>query len=148
HPGPLRPVSSAAAALDCNRLTCAQSTAIGPLPEMQAPSIMRRRIVATCILLVGSIAVSTSAEDASLQSLERRFSNDVRPFLKKNCVSCHGPEKPKAKLDLSAFASLGSVVKNQSVWALVLERLEAEEMPPERAARYPTPHERHAVIEW
>ena len=54
----------------------------------------------------------------------------------------------KAKLDLSIYASCGAVVKDQRVWNLVLERLDAQEMPPETAPRHPTPHQRQAVIAW
>jgi hypothetical protein len=39
-------------------------------------------------------------------------------------------------------------MKNSHLWDRVLERLEAEEMPPEKAPRHPTSHERRAVIEW
>jgi hypothetical protein len=110
--------------------------------------MVRRRTVGTCALLIGSIAGTAAADDSSAQSLERGFVDVVRPFLKNNCLSCHGPMKAKAKLDLSVYASLDAVIKNPSVWALVLERLEAEEMPPEKAPRYPASHERQAVIAW
>jgi hypothetical protein len=39
-------------------------------------------------------------------------------------------------------------VKNHRVWDAVLERLDAEEMPPEKAPRIPTSDERRAVVEW
>src|SRR5207302_2323655 len=61
---------------------------------------------------------------------------------------CTGGEKPKAKLDLSAFTSAAAVVKNERVWERVIERLEANEMPPEKAPRQPKPHQRRAVLDW
>jgi hypothetical protein len=80
--------------------------------------------------------------------VERRFAELVRPFLKNYCLTCHGGEKPKGKLDLSTYANVAGVAKNAAAWERVLERLEAEEMPPEKAPRYPSAHERRAVLDW
>jgi len=107
-----------------------------------------RALVAICVLLVGSIAVATTAGEPDQPSLERRLDEVVRPFLKNHCLACHGAEKPKARLNLGIYASVAAVAKDHRVWDVVLERLEAEEMPPEKAPRQPTPHERQAVIEW
>src|SRR5262249_11360557 len=38
--------------------------------------------------------------------------------------------------------------QNARQWQLVLERLQAEEMPPEEAPRHPEPGERAAVVAW
>jgi hypothetical protein len=78
--------------------------------------------------------------------LERRFSTRVQPFLKRYCFSCHGPKKHKADLDLSRFSTVTAIATNARQWELVLERLQAEEMPPEDAPRQPKPEERAAVI--
>jgi hypothetical protein len=80
--------------------------------------------------------------------LERRFSGEVRPFLKRYCFSCHGSRKREAGLDLSRDSTLAAVAGNARRWGQVLERLRADEMPPEDAARRPTAEERAAVIGW
>ena len=72
----------------------------------------------------------------------------MQPFLKNYCFSCHGEKKQEAKLDLSVVKSLAAVVNNHRLWDAVLERLEAEEMPPDKAPRQPTADERRTVIEW
>src|SRR5262249_26691524 len=82
------------------------------------------------------------------QPLQDRFTEVVQPFLKTYCLACHGPKKHEAKLDLSGYTSVAAILKGQRVWDHVLERLEAEEMPPERATRQPTPQERRAVVDW
>ena len=64
----------------------------------------------------------------------------MQPFLKNHCLACHGALKREGKLDLSVYSSLAAVVKNPQVWDLVQERLEAEEMPPEKAPRQPLAH--------
>jgi hypothetical protein len=97
------------------------------------------------VLLAGPAAVAAEPNESSLA---RRFEESVRPFLRTHCLSCHGAEKPKAKLDLTLYTTADTVVKGYRIWETVLERLEAEEMPPEKAASQPTPHERRAVIAW
>jgi hypothetical protein len=81
-------------------------------------------------------------------ALERRFTTQVQPFLQRYCVSCHGGKKPKGSLDLSQDTTVPAIAKNIRRWERVLERLQAEEMPPEKAPRQPSPTERAVVIAW
>ncbi|HZV04790.1 MAG TPA: DUF1592 domain-containing protein [Gemmataceae bacterium] len=81
-------------------------------------------------------------------SLESRFSSRVRPFLERYCFSCHGEKKQKAHLDLSRDSTVHAVANNTRQWERVLERLQADEMPPEEASRQPKPEERAAVVAW
>ena len=101
---------------------------------------------AKLVFLVGACAGAAHASDD--RPLEARFEQVVRPFLKDNCFSCHGPEKPKGKLDLSGYTSVASVVKDHKVWGLVRERVEAEEMPPAEARRQPKAEDRRAFVGW
>ena len=103
---------------------------------------------ARIVLLTGCLAVPAAAAEPDEPALAHRYEAVVQPFLKNHCLSCHGPLKREGKLDLSVYSSLKAVVKNPQVWDLVLERLEAEEMPPEKAPRQPLPHERRAVMDW
>jgi hypothetical protein len=100
------------------------------------------------ILLIGSVAITAAAAEPTRQPLERRFADVVHPFLKNHCLACHGTDKQEGKLDLSGDSSVAGVVKNYRVWDIVVERLEAEEMPPKKATKQPTAHERRIVIEW
>jgi hypothetical protein len=94
------------------------------------------------------LAVVANAAEPNDKALEHRFTDVVQPFLKRYCVECHGKKQQKAKLDLSGYASPTAVAKDHRVWDAVAERLENDEMPPEKAPRHPTAHERRAVIEW
>ncbi len=107
-----------------------------------------RSTVARIVLFAGCLVTTTIAARADETALKLGFDNVVHPFLKNYCLGCHGAEKPKAKLNLSLYSSVEAVVKNQHVWDDVLDRLESEEMPPAKAPRQPTPHDRRAVIEW
>src|SRR5437763_4177639 len=80
--------------------------------------------------------------------LEPRFATRVRPFLDRYCLSCHGPKKQAASLDLGRDTTAAAVAKNFRHWETVLRRLAAGEMPPEGAPRHPEPDERAAVVGW
>ncbi|MDA1049683.1 MAG: DUF1592 domain-containing protein [Planctomycetota bacterium] len=80
--------------------------------------------------------------------LRRVFDEQVGPFLKSHCFTCHGKERQEAKLDLSVYSSIEDVTKSHPTWELILERLEANEMPPEEAKRQPQPLQRTAVTDW
>ena len=105
-------------------------------------------LVVRFVLLFGAVAVTTARAVTDEPPLERRFDQVVHPFVKNHCLGCHGPVKPKGKLDLSVYNSVPAIVRDHRVWRLVMERLEDEEMPPAEAKRQPTPHERRSVIEW
>lgn len=81
-------------------------------------------------------------------ALDRQFGATVRPFLERYCLDCHGREKPEAELDLSPFTSVSAVVGGFSFWELVQERLEAGDMPPDKAKQHPSAAQRQEVIGW
>lgn len=107
-----------------------------------------RSTLAGMALLVGSCSTATFAAEPVEPPLTRRFMEVVQPFLKKHCLNCHGTEKQEGKLDLSGETSVATVVKHHRVWDIVVERLEAEEMPPKKVPQQPTADERRTVIEW
>ena len=80
-------------------------------------------------------------------ALEGQFSRTVRPFLETYCISCHGPQRPAAQMDLSGFTTMAALMQDSRRWSRMLERLEAEEMPP-AGARHPTPQERRVALDW
>ncbi len=88
------------------------------------------------------------ASAQTADKLENRFAADVKPFVERYCLKCHGPNRPKGDLDLSRDATLAVVADNIRQWSRVLDRLQANEMPPEDAKRQPSGTERAAVIAW
>jgi mono/diheme cytochrome c family protein len=91
---------------------------------------------------------ATSAPPAGADALEAAFAAEVRPFLARYCLGCHGPDQPEAALDLSRDTTAAGAGVNLRRWEQVHERLSAREMPPEDAPRRPTDAERAAVIAW
>ena len=81
-------------------------------------------------------------------SLERQYTETVRPFTVKYCLSCHGEKSLAAQFDLRPYTTMAAVVKDHEHWAVVLTKLETGEMPPASAVAQPTPEERRAVIAW
>jgi hypothetical protein len=104
----------------------------------------------TALVCVLSTQILAAAANLAVDraQLNRQFNDTVHPFLQTYCVSCHGKEKQEAELDLSPFTSVSSVVNGFAHWELVLERLEAAEMPPEKAKKHPSDPQRNEITAW
>ena len=77
------------------------------------------------------VAWAMNADEPTDDKLKRSFVATIEPFLKSHCLDCHGTKRQEAKLDLSAYASIEDVSQAHPTWEVVLERLEANEMPPD-----------------
>ena len=53
------------------------------------------------------------------------FRDTVHPFLGTYCLGCHGKEKPKGDLDLSAYPAAETVARDLPRWETVLEQLKS-----------------------
>ena len=93
----------------------------------------------------GSIQSKTTDTAAELK---HTFQKSVYQFLQTYCVSCHGPEKHKAELDLSIYKTWDAVAKDYGHWEIVLERLRTGDMPPESAKQHPPVEMRRKIIAW
>src|SRR5258708_37657754 len=104
-------------------------------------------VAATCasgfLLAFGAQTVARPQPD-----LDKEFTGTIRPFMQAFCTSCHGKDKPQAQLDLTAYASLESVVRDYPHWARVLDKLAAKQMPPSSAGKQPSAGQRETVIAW
>ncbi|SVA72914.1 uncharacterized protein METZ01_LOCUS125768, partial [marine metagenome] len=66
-------------------------------------------------------------------------------FLTKHCLSCHGPKKAKGDLRLDQLSRDFKTGLDGQIWAEVVEKINAGEMPPEDEPR-PTTDEIGVVI--
>ncbi len=89
----------------------------------------------------------SAAAHAASPALERQFQQTVRPFLAKNCIGCHSGKSPASQLDLKPYSTVEAVTNDYPRWSLVLERLEAKEMPPKPLPQ-PSDEARKQVIDW
>jgi hypothetical protein len=110
--------------------------------------VLRRVTITPLLLFAGFLAAPLVASETTEVDLERKFTGTVRPFVDTYCITCHGKEKPKADFDLSPYSTVDAVVRDHGHWELVLEKLQAAEMPPEKAKQHPAPKLRKDVIEW
>jgi hypothetical protein len=76
------------------------------------------------------------------------FDSIVAPFFKANCVKCHGQKKAKGKVTLHDLDGNLAGEKNLERWELILDVLQAGEMPPEEEAVRPTKQEVAVVLDW
>lgn len=93
-------------------------------------------------------AVFATDDAAANAPLQQSFKKVVKPFLKTYCLDCHGSQKQEGKLDLTQSESVESVIRQHQVWNNVIERLDADEMPPKDAKARPTERDRKAVVLW
>ncbi len=112
-------------------------------PRPQIAYLRRWAGLAACLFcFVGQSAEVREAE------LERRFTKNVKPFVETYCLSCHDKETAKADFDISPYATMAAVARDFGHWEIVLERLQAGEMPPDKAKKHPLPGERKEVMAW
>lgn len=112
-----------------------------------------RRLVSVLAVLAACVAIDfrsplvVEAADKP-DPLDAQFATKVSPFINTYCVSCHGPKKQAASLDLSRDTTAAAVVKNAKEWELVLDKLHSKEMPPDSTKKQPTEQERAEVVKW
>ncbi len=111
-------------------------------------------VFAAGLVPLAAPAAPAPSDDAAV---EAQFNQQLRPFLAQNCFVCHGAERQKGDLNLTKFDKFSSLSENREAWKLILQRVEAGEMPPtELPAKdippgglpKPTPEERQAAVQW
>src|SRR5689334_4421293 len=60
----------------------------------------------------------------------RFFETDVRDVLERNCSRCHDAQHPTAGMIVATYEDPASLASHRDGWELILERLQAGEMPP------------------
>jgi mono/diheme cytochrome c family protein len=90
---------------------------------------------------------ATPAIGAAPPALQQRFEQTVRPFIMKHCVACHSGSMPAAQFDLKSYTSMDMVTADFPRWTLLMQRLEAKEMPPKPMPR-PPEEASQQVIAW
>ena len=90
-------------------------------------------------------AVNGQSPDAATPAAE--FTRNVKPFIAKNCLRCHGPKTAKAgyRIDLLRTDFAAPQVAEQ--WKELVDRINAGEMPPQGQPR-PDARDVAAVTRW
>lgn len=90
------------------------------------------RVLAPLTFIV-SIVLTGSAPAA-----DEQLPQAVTSLLGQYCMECHSADDPAAQLDLTGFSQQRSIAQEHQHWALILDRLEAGEMPPAESADRPS----------
>jgi hypothetical protein len=92
-------------------------------------------------------ATATQQAPILTTAAENGFETIVKPFLAKNCFTCHGNEKHKRELNFESFASVTTLIDDRDRWDEVVVKLRHREMPPDDEPQ-PPEHQRQAVAGW
>jgi hypothetical protein len=98
---------------------------------------------ALCALIL--LFASPAAEP---QDKPREFETRIRPLLETYCLSCHGPKKQKAKVDLSPARGEADLARNPDLWLRALHQIKTRAMPPEDEKKQPTDADRDLLVAW
>jgi mono/diheme cytochrome c family protein len=115
------------------------------LPAEGAPVLVRALpLHLAIVLLLFQVGAGADGQDAASP---KRYEEQVRPFLAKHCLECHGVEKAKGELRLDQLVPDFDTAASRERWLTVLKRLKAGEMPPKAK---PRPEDKHvqAVAAW
>lgn len=88
------------------------------------------------------------SDDHPSEALARKFKDEVQPFLRDQCLVCHGPDRQEGKLDLRPILALDRFVPRFSLWKEVVRRVRDHEMPPSEAANQPSDPARRQLVSW
>lgn len=96
-----------------------------------------------------------AARDKALEEADRKafeknmatFNRDVKPFLEKHCIACHGPKKLEGDLSLDLLDPDMKESVSGARWAVVRDKLQKGEMPPDGEPR-PAKTDVENVIAW
>lgn len=98
-------------------------------------------------ILAIAVCVSGTALSAAPPSTEQAFDATVKPFLQKNCATCHSAKLHTADLDLQKYSDVASVAADNETWKKVQQKLVSGEMPPKGMPR-PPQADVTAVAKW
>jgi hypothetical protein len=97
-------------------------------------------------LFLTAVGVGIAAA-ANNPSLEKQFTETVKPFVTQYCVGCHSGKTPAGSLDLKSYTSMDAVVQDYGRWVILHNKLAAKEMPP-KPMPAPPEADQKKVIDW
>lgn len=108
---------------------------------------MRMALLVGVLALWGTASLVHSAELVSFAKLERQYTEQLQPVVKRLCLECHSTETKEGRLDLERFAKFSDVRTDPLAWQKVAEMLGNGEMPPKDSPQ-PTKEELQLLSSW
>src|SRR5438128_6078037 len=109
--------------------------------------LSRAGILILCLALAQAIGRAGDGDKPPSAPKKDDYERDIAPLIAKYCVTCHGPNKPKASLNLARYNGEAGLLRDRKICEKVLKRVHASEMPPRRKPQ-PTPAERQQIVTW
>ncbi len=103
-----------------------------------------RRVAPALFIVSLLLGLRCSASETD----QSTFHETVKPFLQAYCVDCHSGDTTEGDLNLASYSNLDSVIADFRHWNVVLQRLQADDMPPEDAQSRPSDEQRESIIRW
>ena len=108
-----------------------------------------------CGLALAADDKKEAARKAALEAADKKasaenmaaYKDEVRPFLEKHCIGCHGPKKLKGDLALDLLDPDMKESTSAARWAVVRDQLENGDMPPDDKPQ-PPPEQSDKVLAW
>jgi hypothetical protein len=98
---------------------------------------------------VNAAESSQAAKSNDAQSAQAAaYQKTIRPFLKKYCYECHGPDVESEGIGFHKYGDVPSVLASRKMWEKALRQLEVAAMPPGDHDAQPTVAERKQVVVW
>lgn len=101
-----------------------------------------------CLILLGVCCLRPGLAPAAPNEGEAKaFTEAIVPLLETYCYRCHGSDRQKGGLNLASFSQFDVVLEEASLWARVLGRIQATEMPPSESKQMAY-GERQRLMKW
>ena len=108
-----------------------------------------------CGLALAADDKKEAARKATLEAADKKasaenmaaYKDEVRPFLEKHCIGCHGPKKLKGDLALDLLDPDMKESTSAARWAVVRDQLENGDMPPDDKPQPPL-EQSDKVLAW
>lgn len=101
-----------------------------------------------CAFSLGTLHAENEREAGIIPTDSVVFESQVKPFLTKYCVSCHGEKKQKAKFFLHDIDGIISNGKDAERWTKIHELISIRDMPPPEEDELPGGKEREEIVRW
>ncbi|PQO26420.1 hypothetical protein C5Y96_20145 [Blastopirellula marina] len=124
-------------------LSPSHSTRIS-VPRKTRPTVLS---VALILSLVSLCRAEPESEEALRADAQKTFKEQVGPFVKKYCISCHNT-RPEAGINLESALRTPGATSSFLHWKKSVANVKVNDMPPEYADEIPSDEERRQFIEW
>src|ERR1700687_1526247 len=102
---------------------------------MSQPMKSVQLVISTALVLAVNFAGRGNNDLPRRESVARHSEDGVRLFLARNCLECHGGQKPKGHFRVDQLLADFADKTNRHKWQAVLKRVKAGEMPPKSKPR-------------